>query len=117
MPRRRKPDPLGQEIGMRITRLREEQGLTLEKLAYESDVSSKGYLSDVENGLALPSVTTLQAIADRLGVLLLDLVTFPHRSERERLTSRLRTVPPEVIRRMLRDLGPQPRRPAKFPKE
>jgi transcriptional regulator with XRE-family HTH domain len=83
----------------------------LEKLAYESEIGSKGFLSDIERGLALPSLTTLKIIADHLDVLLLDLVTFPERSDREKLTSRLRTVPPGTIRRLLRDLGPPPRRP------
>ncbi len=90
--------------------------MTLEKLAYESEVGSKGYLSDIEAGLALPSVTTLAAIAAHLDVFLLDLFTFPHRSDRERLTNRLRTVPAGVIKRLLRDLGPPRRPPQERPK-
>jgi transcriptional regulator with XRE-family HTH domain len=117
MPRRRKADPLGQQIGIRIIRLREEKGLTQEKLAFESDVGSKGYLSDIEAGRALPSLTTLAAIADRLDVLLLDLLCFPSKSDRERLTSRLRVEPPSVIRRLLRELGPMPPVKAKPPRE
>ena len=66
MPRRSTPDPLAERIGARIRVLRNEAGLTLEKLAYESEVGSKGFLSDVEKGLARPTVETLQAIADRL---------------------------------------------------
>jgi transcriptional regulator with XRE-family HTH domain len=57
--------------------LRKEVGLTAEKLAYESDLGSKGYLSDIEKGLALPTVKTLRVIAERLGVLPLDLLTDP----------------------------------------
>ncbi len=77
MPRRSTPDPLAERIGARIRVLRQDAGLTLEKLAYESEVGSKGYMSDVEKGLARPSVETLAAIADRLEVKILDLVTFP----------------------------------------
>ncbi len=71
MPRRSTPDPLAQRIGARIRELRQEAGLTLEKLAYESEVGSKGFLSDVEKGLARPTVETLAAIAERLEVQLI----------------------------------------------
>ena len=99
---RRSPDPLSQAIGARIRQLREELNLTQEKLAYESEVRSKGYLSDIERGLALPSLETLQRIADRLGVLILDLVTFPDETPREKLTDRLRGLPPGTVRALLR---------------
>ena len=51
MPRRSTPDPLALAIGQRIRQLREEAGLTQEKLAYEIGMS-KGFLSDIEKGLA-----------------------------------------------------------------
>jgi transcriptional regulator with XRE-family HTH domain len=81
VPRRATPDPLAKRIGARIRTLRKEAGLTLEKLAYESDVGSKGFLSDVEAGLARPTVETLSTIAERLEVDLLDLVTFAELAE------------------------------------
>ncbi len=84
MPRRREPDPLSLKIGQRIRKLRKESGLSLEKLAYESELGSKGHLSDVERGLTRPTVSTLKTIADRLGVALLDLVTFPDEDPRQR---------------------------------
>jgi transcriptional regulator with XRE-family HTH domain len=105
MPRRRKPDPLAERVGGRIRQLREEAGLTLEKLAYESDLGSKGYLSDIERGLARPSLVSLQALADRLGLLLLDLFTHPERGDREALIERTRHMPPSTIRRLLREVG------------
>ena len=104
MPRRKTPDPLAKRIGMRISALRKETGLTLEKLAYESEVGSKGYLSDVERGLARPSVETLQAIADRLEVSLLDLVTFPEQDDRQRLVDRTRQLSKGTIRKLLREM-------------
>jgi transcriptional regulator with XRE-family HTH domain len=91
MPRRKQPDPLAFAIGQRIQVLRQEAGLTLEKLAYESG-QSKGYISDIEHGLARPTVATLKKIADHLGVLLLDLVTFPDEDDRQRLTDTIRRV-------------------------
>jgi transcriptional regulator with XRE-family HTH domain len=38
----------------------------LEKLAYESEVGSKGFLSDIEKGLARPTLATLAALSERL---------------------------------------------------
>ena len=103
MPRRSTPDPLAQRIGARIRELRKEAGLTLEKLAYESEVGSKGFLSDVEKGLARPTVETLSAIADRLEVALLDLVTFPDEDERQRLVDRTRALTKGTVRELLRE--------------
>src|SRR5437588_10434688 len=77
VPRRSRPDPLARRVGLRIQQLRKEGGLTVERLAYESELGSKGYLSDIERGLARPTLPTLQVLADRLGVALLDLVTSP----------------------------------------
>jgi len=106
MPRRSTPDPLAQRIGARIRELRQEAGLTLEKLAYESTVGSKGFLSDVEKGLARPSVETLAAIAKHLEVKLLDLVTFTDDDERALLVDRTRHLTKGAIRRLLRETAP-----------
>jgi transcriptional regulator with XRE-family HTH domain len=54
-------------IGQRLQALRREQGLTLEQLAADSGLSA-GYLSQIETGAAVPSLTTLQLIAAELGV-------------------------------------------------
>lgn len=103
MPRRRVPNPVAQAVGGRIRQLREELALTMEKLAFESDIGSKGHLSNLERGLAVPTVQTLQAIADRLGVDLLDLVTFPDHDDRQRLVDLTRRMTPGTIRRLLRE--------------
>jgi transcriptional regulator with XRE-family HTH domain len=115
MPRRVTPDPLAERIGARIRELRKEAGLTLEKLAYESEVGSKGFLSDVEKGLARPTVETLGAIAERLGVRLLDLVTFPDEDDRQRLVDRTRHLPAGTIRKLLKETAPAPRKRASAP--
>lgn len=106
MPRRSIPDPLAQRIGARVRALRKEAGLTLEKLAYESEVGSKGFLSDIEKGLARPTVETLNAIAERLEVELFDLVTFPDESERQRLVDHTRHLTKGAVRRLLRETSP-----------
>ncbi len=105
MPRRRRPDPLAEAVGLRIRQLREEAGITQEKLAYESDLGSKGYLSDIEHGLALPSLARLQVLAERLGLPLLDLVTFPERDDRQALVDRTRALPRGALRKLLREIS------------
>jgi len=53
-------------IGARLQALRHDQSLTLEQLARDSGLST-GYLSQIENGSAVPSLTALQLIAAALG--------------------------------------------------
>lgn len=101
MPRRQTPDPLALRIGQRVRHLRQQAGLSLEKLAYESELGSKGHLSDLERGLIRPTITTLQAIADRLGVALLDLVSFPEEGGRGKLVEALRSASPREIEEFL----------------
>ena len=105
MPRRSVPDPLALAVGQRIRELREEAGLTIEKLAFESDVGSKGHLSSLERGLVMPTVRTLQALAERLGVLALDLVNFPANGERQRLVDLTRRLSRGTTRKLLRELA------------
>lgn len=72
-------------IGHRLQGLRRQHGLTLEQLAGDSGLST-GYLSQIENGVAVPSLTALQLIAAELGVDVADF--FP--DERRRGTRLIR---------------------------
>ncbi len=54
-------------LGNRISSERKKKGMTLEKLAYEMDIS-KGNLSDIEHGKRDPRYSTLQAIAEGLEI-------------------------------------------------
>ena len=110
MPRRRTPDPLALAVGQRIKQLREQAGLTIEKLAYESEGGSKGHLSSLERGLVMPTVHTLEVLADRLGVLLLDLVTFPERDERQELIDCSRKMTKGTIQKLIKDCRARPAR-------
>lgn len=104
MPRRSVPEPLSRRIGERIRDLRTEAGLTLEKLAYESDLGSKGHLSDLERGLVAPTVLTLERIARRLDVQTFDLLAFPEAGARARLVDWSRHATNEEIARVMREL-------------
>ena len=122
MPRRTEPDPHALVIGQRIKFLREEAGLTLEKLAYEADASkgqeadvskghfSKGHLSSLERGLVMPTVATLRVLADRLGVLVADLVSDPDGSDRERILALTRQLPAGTLKKLVRELSPPKKR-------
>ena len=60
------------ELGMRIRYLREQKKMTLEDLAFDSNVN-KNYLSDLERGNRNPTVKILTRIAQALDVTLEEL--------------------------------------------
>lgn len=62
-------------IGQRIKELRSQQDLTLEELAARSGCTP-GFLSQIERNRAVPSIATLDAIAEALGTRVSDF--FPH---------------------------------------
>jgi transcriptional regulator with XRE-family HTH domain len=101
VPRRNQVNPLAAVIGQRLRDLRRARGLTLAQLAVDSDVASKGHLSDLENGRVLPTVGTLQALASALDVELLDLVISPEQSPRHRLVAHTVALPEPVMTRWL----------------
>ena len=76
---------LALEVGRRIREIRQEEGLTIAELAETSELGSKGHLSNMERGLVRPTIQTLKQVADGLGVLPLDLMTFPKHDVRQRL--------------------------------
>lgn len=100
MARRTRPDPLATKIGARIRSLRGEAGLTLEQLAYSCEFS-KGQLSTIENGLAVPTASTLSVLAEGLDVLPLDLLTFPDEGPRARIVDMTRGLPPKELENLV----------------
>lgn len=58
---------LNQKIGQIIKELREKQGLTLEKLAYESEFS-KGGLSEIERGQREIKISSLEKLCGTLNI-------------------------------------------------
>ena len=59
------------DIGTKINQLRKKNGLTQEELADRCELS-KGFISQVERGLASPSIATLIDILECLGTNLKD---------------------------------------------
>lgn len=103
MPRREHADALALAVGRRIRALRVSAGLTMEKLAYESALGSKGHLSNIEKGLVRPTIHTLKAVADHLGVLPLDLLTFPDDDLRQALIDQTRHLPAPALQKLRRE--------------
>jgi transcriptional regulator with XRE-family HTH domain len=104
VPRRSTPEPLAAAVGRRVRVFREEAKLTIEALAYESELGSKGHLSDIEAGLVIPTIRTLKTLADRLDVHLLDLVTFPDEDVRQQLVNLTRKLPSGTMRRLVKEM-------------
>lgn len=68
------PDPasLAAELGRQIRTIRRRRGLTLEEAGERAGITA-GYLSQIERGLATPTLMSLKRIADSLSVRLGDL--------------------------------------------
>ena len=58
---------VNKQLGMRVRYLREQKGMTLEELSFESNVN-KNYLSDLERGNRNPTVKLLERIALALDI-------------------------------------------------
>jgi transcriptional regulator with XRE-family HTH domain len=102
MPRRNSPDEIAVAVGGRIRALRHAAGMSIQDLAERSEIHSKGHLSNVERGLVRPNVQTLKQIAEGLGVLPLDLMTFPAEDSRQKLIEATRGLPPRKLAELLR---------------
>lgn len=111
MARGTEADPLGAKVGARVRRLRKERAKSLDRLAADSEIGSKAHLSDIERGLSVPKVATLDALASALGCDLLDLVTFPEESDRQMLVALSRKLSAEDLRAVLADVRRRVRGP------
>jgi transcriptional regulator with XRE-family HTH domain len=94
---RRSPHPFAQEIGGRIRRIRKEQEFSFDAFVEETGLG-RGYISELERGLVVPSVATLATVARALELTVADLVAGS--SERELLFVELRGVPAAFLRRV-----------------
>lgn len=67
------PSPEVADVGLRVRRIRQRLGLTVEEFARDSGLST-GIVSQLERGQGNPSFSTLCRLAEGLGVHLSDLV-------------------------------------------
>lgn len=87
-------------VGARIRHLREERGLTQERLAYECG-RAKSYLCEIEAGKKQPSLQMLSDLAIRLEVPLFDLLLVPTDGIREQVVDATRGQSVETLQRLL----------------
>lgn len=90
-------DGFGSDLGGRVRSLRHQRGLTLKALGRLAGLSHP-FLSQVERGLARPSVSSVERIAGALGVPVAQLWTAP-RAESVQLLRRADAEP--GVRRLL----------------
>jgi transcriptional regulator with XRE-family HTH domain len=70
---RQKPEPAAQVVGETIKRLRQERKFSFDAFVEETGLG-RGYISELERGLVVPTVVTLKRLADALEVTMADLV-------------------------------------------
>jgi transcriptional regulator with XRE-family HTH domain len=103
------PDPLAERIGARIRALREDAGIGFDAFIARTGLG-RGYVSELERGLVVPSVGSLTCVADALEITLADLVLGS--SDRERVFDELRGQPAALLRQV-RDVIRAHARPAR----
>jgi transcriptional regulator with XRE-family HTH domain len=95
---RSEPDPTARRIGATIRRLRTERGISFDAFVEETGLG-RGYISELERGLVVPTVTSLRKVARVLEVTMAD---------REQLFEALLGMPAPELERLLRALkGPR----------
>jgi len=94
---RGEPDPLAARVGQRIRMLRKTAEFTFDAFVEETGVG-RGYLSELERGLVVPTIGTLARVARALELTIADLVV--GETEREKLFDELRESPPLVVREL-----------------
>ncbi len=88
---RKEPEPFAQALGTRVRTLRKAKKVRFDALVGVSELG-RGYVNEVERGLAVPSVVTLCKLAKGLDVSAVDLLNGvcddrPQRRELIHLTS------------------------------
>lgn len=93
------------KLGRRVRHFRTERGLSQEKVAEQSGISSK-YMSDLERGEANVSILVLERVAANLGTTPIDLLDNKHEAERGLLVKEieefLRTASDDKVRMVYR---------------
>lgn len=91
------PDPLAARVGARIRRMRKAAQLTFDAFVAQTSLG-RGYVSELERGLVVPTIGTLARVARALDVTIADLVLGD--TERERLFDEARGAPATTVREL-----------------
>ena len=95
---RRSPDPSAKRVGQRVRQLRTELGFTFDAFVEEVGLG-RGYVSELERGMVVPSLHALAKIAHALEVTMADLVLGD--SQRELLFEATRKLPSGAVQSLL----------------
>ena len=96
---RTKADPLAKAVGARVRQLRREQDFSFDAFVEETGLG-RGYISELERGLVVPTIHTLAKIAAAFeGVTVADLVLGD--GLRDQLYEATRTMPERELRVIL----------------
>lgn len=101
------PDPLAERVGARVRTLRRDADYSFDAFVEETGLG-RGYISELERGLVVPTIGTLARLAAALDVTVADLVLGD--SDRERLFEELRGARPAFVRDLrerARGAGPE----------
>ena len=102
---RSEPDATARRVGATIRRLRKERNISFDAFVEETGLG-RGYISELERGLVVPTITSLRKVARVLEVTMADLVLGD--TLREQLFDALQGLPPTDLERLLRVLrGPK----------
>jgi transcriptional regulator with XRE-family HTH domain len=91
------PDPLAARVGQRIRQLRKAAEFTFDAFVEETSFG-RGYLSELERGLVVPTIGTVARVARALELTIADLVIGD--TERERLFEELCDAPATTVREL-----------------
>ena len=106
---RKEPDPRSRDVGARIKALRLAAGFTFDAFVEETGLG-RGYVSELERGMVVPTLTTLERVAEALELTTADLVL--GEGPRERLFEVARALPAPEVGRLLRSAEATARRVA-----
>ena len=99
---RKQPDPVAKRVGLRVRELRREKEFTFDAFVEESGLG-RGYISELERGLVVPTVHALAKLAAALEVTMADLVLGD--TPRERLFEATRSASDAELARLLKALS------------
>jgi transcriptional regulator with XRE-family HTH domain len=95
------PDAHAKVVGARIRALRKEKAFSFDAFVEETELG-RGYISELERGLVVPSLTSLAKVARALEVTLADLVA--EDSPRERLFHATRSLEDKEVAALLKQV-------------
>lgn len=96
---RSKPDPMAKKLGLWVKELRAERGFTFDAFVEETGLG-RGYISELERGLVVPTLHSLAKIAAALEVTVADLLVGD--SLREQLFVKTRMLDDAEVAELLR---------------